>query len=64
MTITLYPDPAVARMSFICVFMVVFVDDSDVLVEAEDRAREQERLRHIIEQPARHVVDLNHLIRH
>ena len=60
----MYPDPAVARMSFICVFMVVLINDSDVLIEAEDRAREQERLRHVIEQPTRHVVDLDNLIRH
>ena len=45
-------------------FMVLFSNDSDILVEAEDRAGEQERLRHIVEQPARHVVDLDHLIRH
>ena len=35
-----------------------------ILIEAEDRASQQERLRHIVEQPRRHVVDLDHLIRH
>ena len=35
-----------------------------ILVEAEDRAGQQERLRHVVEQPRRHVVDLDHLIRH
>ena len=47
----------------ICEICVTF-DDSEVLIEAEDRAGEQERLRHIIEQPCRHIVDLNHLISH
>jgi len=46
------------------VFMVILFDDSDVLVEAEDRSCQQERLRHVIEQPSRHVLDLDHLIRH
>ena len=44
--------------------MVYFLDDSDILVEAEDRAGEQERLRHIIEQSRRHVVDVDHLVSH
>ena len=44
--------------------MVMFVNNSDVLIQAEDRASEQERLSHIIEQSASHVVDLDHLIRH
>ena len=44
--------------------MVLLFNDSDILVEAEDRAGQQERLRHIIEQSARHIVDLDHLIRH
>ena len=42
----------------------MLVDDSDVLVEAKDRASQQERLRHVVEQPARHVVDLDDLICH
>ena len=42
----------------------MFVNNSDVLIQSEDRASEQERLRHIIEQSASHVVDLDHLIRH
>ena len=44
--------------------MVMLLDDSDVLVEAEDRAGQQERLRHVIEQPRGHIVDVDHLIRH
>ena len=44
--------------------MVMFVNNFDVLIQSEDRACEQERLRHIIEQSASHVVDLDHLIRH
>ena len=35
-----------------------------ILIEAEDRAGQQERLRHVVEQPRRHIVDLDHLIRH
>ena len=45
-------------------FLIMLVDDSDVLVEAEDGACQQERLRHVIQQSARHVVNLDHLIRH
>ena len=45
-------------------FVEMFVDDSDVLVEAEDGSCQQERLRHIVEQPCGHIVDLDHLIRH
>ena len=37
-------------------------DDSDVLVEAEDAASEQERLRHIVEQTGSDIVDFDHLI--
>ena len=51
-------------MSLIIPLMVMFSDDSDILVESEDRAGQQERLRHVIEQPRRHVVDLDHLISH
>ena len=46
------------------VFMVMLVDNSDVLIEAEDRAGEQERLGHVVEQPACHVVDMDHLVGH
>ena len=46
------------------VFMEMLVDDSDVLIEAEDRAGQQERLRHIVKQPRGHIVDLDHLISH
>ena len=42
----------------------MLVDDSDVLVEAEDGAGQEERLRHIIEQTRGHVADLDHLISH
>ena len=51
-------------MSFRFSFMVLFLDDLKILVEAEDRAGQQERLRHVVEQPSRHVVDVDHLIRH
>ena len=42
----------------------MLVDDSDVLVQSEDGTGKQERLRHVIEQPTSHVVDLDDLIRH
>ena len=42
--------------------MVLFFDDSDVLVDSEDGASQQERLRHVVEQPVGHVVDVDHLI--
>ena len=42
----------------------MLVNDSDVLIQSEDRPCEQERLRHIIQQPARHIIDLDNLIRH
>ena len=42
--------------------MIVAFDDADVLVESEDAARQQERLRHIIEQSAGDVLDADHLI--
>ena len=47
-------------MSLMFSFMVVFGYDSNVLVEAEDRAGEQKRLRHIIEQPARYIDLISH----
>ena len=46
----------------IVVFMVVLFDDSDVLVEAEDGARQQERLGNVVEQTGGHVVDVDHLV--
>ena len=49
-------------VSFRFSFMVIFIDDFDIMVKAEDRACQQERLGHIIEKSRRHVVDLNHLI--
>ena len=42
----------------------MLINDSDVLIQSEDRACQQERLRHIIQQPACHIIDLDHLIRH
>ena len=45
-------------------FMIVLADDTDVLVESEDRACQQERLRHVVEQACGHVVDVDHLISH
>ena len=42
----------------------ILLDELEVLVEAEDRPGQQERLRHIVEQPRGHVVDLDHLVRH
>ena len=44
--------------------MVMFVDDTEILIQSEDRASEQERLRHIVEQPACHVVDVDYLVSH
>ena len=37
--------------------MIVAFNDFDVLVETEDAARQQERLRHVIEQSAGDVLD-------
>ena len=45
-------------------FMVMLLNNSDVLVEAEDRACQEERLRHVVEQTISHVVDVDDLIRH
>ena len=44
--------------------MEIPLDELEILVQSEDRPRQQERLRHIVEQPRGHVVDLDHLIRH
>ena len=49
---------------FVVVFMVMFVNDTEILIQSEDRASEQERLRHIVEQPTCHVVDVDHLVSH
>ena len=51
-----------SRVSFAGVFMIVAFNDSDVLVEPEDRASQQERLRHIVEQPGGDVLDADHLV--
>ena len=42
--------------------MVVLADDTDVLVESEDRACQQEGLRHVVEQAGGHVVDVDDLV--
>ena len=42
----------------------MLINDSDILIQSEDRPCQQERLRHVVEQPACHVVDLDHLIGH
>jgi hypothetical protein len=34
------------------------------MVKSEDRSCQQKRLRHIIQQPACHIVDMDYLIRH
>ena len=41
--------------------MVLFFNDSDILVQAEDRAGQQKRLRHVIQQSTRHIVNLDHV---
>ena len=55
---------SVAVLLFVGFFMIVFFDDTEILIQSEDRAGQQERLRHIIEQPARHIVDVDHLVSH
>ena len=40
----------------------MLINDSEILIESEYRAGKQERLRHIVEQPRGHVVDMDHLI--
>ena len=42
----------------------MLIDNSDVLIQSENRPCQQERLRHIIQQPASHIVDMDYLIRH
>ena len=42
----------------------MLINDSNILVEAENRPGQQERLRHVVEQTTRHVVYFNHLISH
>ena len=39
-------------------------DDPDVMIQAEDRPGQQERLRHIIEQTRCHIGNFYHLITH
>ena len=43
-------------------FIFIAFDDLDVLVEAEDGACQQERLRHVIEQSGSYVLDADHLV--
>ena len=40
----------------------MLINDSEILVESEYRAGQEKRLRHIVEQTACHVVDMDHLI--
>ena len=47
-------------MSLGFLFIVVLLNDSDVLVEAENGAGQQERLGDVVEQAASHVVDVDH----
>ena len=42
--------------------MFVALNDANVLVEPEDGACQQERLRHVIEQSAGDVLDADHLV--
>ena len=42
--------------------MFVALNDANVLVEPEDRACQQERLRHVIEQSGCDILDADHLI--
>ena len=44
--------------------MEILLDEFEILIQSEDRSCKQRRLRHIVEQPRGHVVDLNDLIRH
>ena len=46
------------------VFMVVFLNDTDVLVQSENGTSQEERLGDIVEQSACHVVNRDHLISH
>ena len=49
-------------MSFTGVFMIVAFNDFDVLVEPEDAACQEERLRDIVEQAGGHIIDFDHLV--
>ena len=42
--------------------MIVAFNDFDVLVESEDGASQEERLRHVIEQSGSYVLDADHLV--
>ena len=42
--------------------MIVALDDFDVLVEPEDAARQEERLRDVIEQSGSDILDADHLV--
>ena len=48
-------------LSFVCSMIVAF-NDFDVLVEPEDAACQEERLRHVIEQSGCDILDANHLV--
>lgn len=43
-------------------FMVLFFDDSNVLVESEDGTGKEERLGDVVEQAGGDVVDVDHLV--
>ncbi len=46
------------------VFVELFGDDADVLVEAEDGACQEERLGDVVKEARGDVVDVDHLVRH
>ena len=45
-------------------FVIMLVNDSNVLIQSEDRSSQQKRLRHVIQQPTRYVINHDYLIRH
>ena len=45
-------------------FLIKLVDDIDIMLKSEDGACQQERLRHVVQQPCCHIVNLEHLISH
>jgi len=51
-------------MSFMVCSLILDFQCSYVLVESEDGACQQERLRHVIQQPRSYIVNLEHLISH
>ena len=50
------------RVSLGFSFIVVLLNDSDVLVEAENGAGKEERLGDVVEKTGDHVVDVDHLV--